>query len=214
MTTLALLKQDIADDLDKNLSDAAYAAIIASAVNAAIRHYQRTRFYFNETRDETFVTVADQKLYAKADDATIPKFIEIDQIVLMDGTEPYELCQITPKEWEMLTASGSSTGRPDSYCYFNESFGLYPIPDAAYTVRPIGHIMKDAPAADDEANNVWMIEAYELLRARCVTQIAQRRLRDAELAGMHGPVEMDELSRLNGETTSRIATGFVTPTEF
>lgn len=214
MTTLGALKQDIADDLDKNLSDAAYEAMIGSAVTAAIRHYQRTRFYFNETRDETFATVAAQKLYSSTDDAAIPKFIEIDQIVLMDGTEPNELCQIDPKKWEMLTASGSSTGRPNSWCYFNESFGLYPIPDAAYTIRPIGHIMKAAPTADDEANNVWMLEAYELLRARCVTQLAQRRLRDPELAGLHGPVEMDELSRLNGETTTRIATGFVTPTEF
>lgn len=210
MTTLALLKAEIADDLDRT----DLTTQIATEITKAIRHYQRTRFYFNETRDETFSTVADQEIYSSSDDAAIPKFIEIDQIVLMDGTQPTELDYIDPKTWEMLTASGTATGKPDSWTYFNMAIGLYPIPDAAYTIRPIGHIMKDEPATDTEADNVWMTEAFDLLRARVCGQLSIRKTRDMEFYQMQRQVESDELSRLSSETTSRLSTGFVTPTEF
>lgn len=211
MTTLAALKADIDEDLDRGgtLDEA-----IASEISRAIRFYQRTRFYFNETRDETFSTVASQKLYSATDDEAIPEFIEIDQICLMDGNEPQELDEISPKEWEILTASGEATGRPCSYTYFNRSLGFYPIPDQAYIIRPIGHIMKDAPASDDEAGNVWMLEAFDLLRARVCAQLGQRKLRDVSLVQAHRPLEQDELWRLNCETNTRLGTGFITPSEF
>jgi hypothetical protein len=210
MTTLALLKAEIADDLDRT----DLATQITSEISRAIRYYQRTRFYFNETRDETFSTVSDQKLYSSSDDAAIPEFIEIDQIYLMDGSEPQELEEINPKEWELLTASGGATGRPCAFCYFNRSLGFYPIPDQAYTIRPVGHIMKDEPADDAETGNVWMTEAFDLLRARVCAQLGQRKLRDVSLVQAHRPLEQDELWRLNSETNTRVGTGFVTPSEF
>lgn len=210
MTTLATLRQEISEDLDRfNIDN-----FINAEVEKAIRHYQRIRFYFNETRDETFNTTIGQKLYSVTDDTAIPEFIEIDQIVLMDGTEPCELCEITPKEWEMLTASSASTGRPNSYCYFNRSLGFYPIPDQEYTIRPIGHIMKASPADDAEDDNVWMLEAFDLLRARVCAQLCQRKLRDPEGMQIHRASEIDELTRLNSETNTRVGTGFLTPTEF
>lgn len=210
MTTLGLLKSEIEDDLDRtDLSDQ-----IASEITNAIRHYQATRFYFNESRDETFPTVANQKLYTSSDDVAIPKFIEVDQIVLMDGTEPVELEAIKPTEWEMWTASGTETGRPTCWTYFNQSIGLYPIPDAVYTVRVIGHFMKAGPATDTEASNVWMTEAFNMLRARTVAHIALLKLRNNELAQTFAAYEADERRRLIVETASRVGTGFLTPTEF
>lgn len=210
MTTLALLKSEIADDLDR--TDLTTA--IASEITKAIRHYQATRFYFNESRDETFATVASQKLYSSSDDAAIPKFVETDQVVLMDGTEPTELEQVDPKDWEILTASGTSTGKPDSWCTFDQKIGLYPIPDAVYTVRVIGQFMKAGPATDGETGNVWMTEAFDLLRARVCAQLALKKLRDDVMIQTQKAAEADELSRLDRETTSRVGTGFVTPTEF
>lgn len=214
MSTLRELKQDIADDLDRNLADEPYGAMIAKGIEKAIRYYQNTRFYFNESRDETFGTVSGKKLYSGSDDISIPKFIAVDLVTLMDGTEPSELEQMSPKAWEMLTASGAATGKPESWCYFDQSIGLYPIPDAAYTVRVIGQFMKAGPSSDDEPGNVWMNEAFELLRARVCVQLAQRRLKAPEVASLHAPIESDELSRLKGETNIRVGTGFVTPTEF
>lgn len=210
MTTLAALMGEIADDLDRDNED----TVIESEVGKAIRYYQNTRFYFNETRDETFNTVASQKLYTSTDDAAIPLFIEFDQITLLNGTTPVELDRMSPEEWELLTASGTSVGLPTSWCYFNRSIGLFPIPDAAYTIRMSGHIIKSAPAAIDEANNVWMTEAFDLLRARVCHKIGLRKTRDAEVVAAFRSDEMEELGRLKSETASRVGTGRLIPTEF
>lgn len=210
MTTLTLLKAEIADDLDRTDLTSA----IASEIPKAIRHYQNTRFYFNETRDETFATVGAQKLYSSSDDTAIPKFIEIDQISILDGTEFIELEQMSPEDWEALTASGTVTGRPTDYCIYDQKIGLYPIPDAIYTVRMAGLFMKAAPASDSEANNVWMTEAFDLIRARVCSKLALRKTRDMEFAAAQKADEVDELNRLKSETASRIGTGFVTPTQF
>lgn len=210
MTTLGIMKAEIADDLERtNLT-----TTIASEVGKAIRYYQNTRFYFNETRDETFATVSAQKLYASADDTAIPKFIEIDQISILDGTEFVELDQMSPKDWEALTASGLTTGRPTDWCYFDQKIGLYPIPDAIYTVRLAGHFMEPGPTSDSEANNVWMTDAFDLIRARATSKIAGVKLRDYEMVAVCKQNETEELNRLKSETAARIGTGFIVPTQF
>lgn len=210
MTTLALLKAEIADDLDRT----DLTSVIASEISKAIRHYQNTRFYFNETRDETFATVADQELYSSSDDTAIPKFIELDQVSILDGTEFVELDQMDPREWEALTASGSTTGRPTDYCLFDQKIGLYPIPDGIYTVRLAGLYMKAAPATDNEASNVWMTEAFDLIRARVCYKIGLRKIRDGEIVAAFKTDENEELARLKSETASRTGTGYMVPTEF
>jgi hypothetical protein len=210
MTTLALLKAEIADDIDRTDLTSA----IASEITKAIRHYQTTRFYFNESRDETFATVASQKLYSSSDDAAMPKFIDIDQIYVVDGTQAFELDRIAPKEWEMCTADGQPVARPCEYTVYNRSIGLYPIPDAAYTVRVIGLIQVEAPASDSEAGNLWMTEAFDLIRARVCRQLALKKTRDTESYQAQSAAEAEELNRLLAETASRLGTGYVTPTEF
>lgn len=244
MTTLALLKAEIADDIDRTDLTSA----VAAEITKAITYYQNFRFYFNETRDCVIATVADQRLYADEDvegivyrivvdsdgeivldenddivifaedsDVTsvgdaLSDFITVDQVIIEgEGTE---LAQMSPYEWEMLTASGDATGKPTSWCYFGGGFGLYPIPDAQYAVRFIGHVKKAAPAADATANNVWMIYAFNLIRARVCAQLALRKIRDSEMFQMHTMAEAVELNRLKSETASKVGTGFVTPTEF
>jgi hypothetical protein len=245
MTTLATLKAEIADDLDR--TDLTTA--IASEITKAITFYQDTRFYFNETRDCVIATAADQRLYADEDvegivyrvvldadgeivedengdivifaedsDVTstgdaLADFIEIDQVIL-EGSEAYELDEMSPKEWELLTASGDNTNKPTHWCYYGGAIGLYPIPDAQYAVRFIGHVKKAAPAADATANNVWMIHAFDLIRSRVCARLALRKIRDTELAAIHTAMEVDEKRRLLSESAAKTGTGFIVPTEF
>jgi hypothetical protein len=210
MATFADLKAEIADDLERP----ELATTIAAETTRAITYYQKTRLYFNETRDVTFSTVANQKLYTTADSASIPKFEEFDQVNVEDGTTIVELDEIYPDEWELLTASGASTGRPLNWTYFNQSIGLYPIPDQAYTIRLIGHIIVDAPTSDADSTNVWITEAFELIRARTCAQICMKKTRDTDGVQLYRAAEMEELNRLKKLTASRVGTGFVTPSEF
>lgn len=244
MTTLAALKAEIADDLDR--PDLATA--IASEINKAIGFHQNSRFYFNETRDCVIATVDGQRIYSSEDvsgvvyrvvvDADgeivvdgngdivifqesdgvvsvgdkLSSFIEVDQ-VLIEGLG-FELEEMSPSDWEIQTASGTEKGRPRQWCYYGGGFGLYPIPDAQYAIRFIGHVKKAAPATDAEAGNVWMTYAFDLIRSRVCARLALRKIRDPEIAATHTAMEQEEKLRLGAETASKVGTGYLTPTEF
>lgn len=210
MSTLTALKAEIADDFDR--SDLTTA--IANAISRAIRYFQATRFYFNVTRDKTFVTVADQSVYTTADDADIPEFIEFDQIHVTVSGQRDELTPIDITEWERLTDGSAATGEPYAYAYYNMQLHLYPIPDQVYTVRMLGHFKAAEPATDGEADNVWMVEAFDLIRARATGDIALNKLRDTGKAQTAMAAEELQMSRLMRETNKRTRSGELTPTQF
>src|SRR3990167_9238086 len=103
---------------------------------------------------------------------------------------------------------------PYAYAYYDRSFWLYPVPGAVYTVRPIGAIEMASPAADDTANNVWMVDAYELVRCRAKLYLAVHVLKDTELALTMKAAERDALSQLTSATGKRVSTGRLTATAF
>lgn len=210
MSTQALLKAEIADDLARSdLTDA-----IANSISKAIRYYQSRHFYFNETRDKTFTTVADQVWYSGTDDADIPLFTDIDFMHITIGTTRYTLTHRPIAIFELLTDGNASSGQPYNYTYYNRSIGLFVPPDQAYTVRFIGAYMTTAPASDSETDNPWMVEAYDLIRSRAVSDIARRKLRDRDLANENKAMEDEELRRIEQETASRVKTNEITPVTF
>lgn len=210
MTTLAIMKAEIADDLARSDLDTA----IASAITNAIQYYQTRRFYFNESRDLTFPTVIGQARYATADSANIPKFITLDGVFATVNGHNRELCPMGVQSFETLNDNSASTGEPYSYCYFNVGFGLYPIPNAVYVIRPIGHVLKVAPASDTEEGNVWMTDAYQLIRRRAAADVALSKIRKYDLANAMRTVEELELDRLIDSTSRRVATGQIQATSF
>lgn len=210
MTTLAIMKAEIADDLER--SD--LTSQIANAISAAITHWQAERFYFNESRLSTFATVAAQSIYTTADDADIPKFLKIDYVKVIDSdNQVYALCRTDPEVMESLLGNGASSGRPDSYGYFEESFRLSPIPDAVYTIRPVGFVLKIEPASDGETGNVWMTAAYDLIKAEATERIAKNVVRDADLVAISRDAISKALSKLYAMSSRKTATGQIRPTQ-
>ncbi|MBW3099229.1 hypothetical protein [Pseudohoeflea coraliihabitans] len=210
MSTLATLKAEIADDMDRDDLTSA----IASEINRAIRFYQSRHFYFNETRDATFTTVASQVWYSEDDDADISQFVDIDFVHITVGSNRYQLRQKDIKQFELLTDGNASNGQPYCYTYYNRSIGLFVPPDAAYTVRVLGSYMTAAPATDDEADNVWMTEAFDLIRWRAQSRLYAGKLKDLTTAATCNAMEADELGRIERETAVRHKTNRVKAVTF
>jgi hypothetical protein len=226
VTTLSLLKTRIADDI--NRTD--LTSQIADAITDAITHYKEQRFFFTETRSSTFATVATptpQSTYISSDDADIPLFVEIDDVFLNDGTNERRLTWASPAEMQWLLDSSAASGRPYKYSYFEQSFRLYPIPDAVYTVRPIGVIEKAAPATDGEADNVWMTKAFELIRCRAKWYLCGHTIQDFEMViAMGGNPNTPDgkngeggavgaaLQKLRRETAKKTYGGMIAATQF
>lgn len=213
MSTQTALKAQIVNDI-RNRSD--LTTQIAYCIADAITHWQRERFFFNETRSSTFTTVADQASYTSSDDADIPKFYKIDFVTLTDsGGIVYELERIDHEDMEHIQFTGTSSGRPYAYSYFAETFWLYPIPDVStYTIRPVGHIELAAPASDGEANNAWMTKAYDLIRYTAEERLFRDILIDTERAAIARTGKEEALLKLLAWSSKKTATGMIKATTF
>ena len=211
MTTLATLKSAIADDLAR--SD--LTTQIAAAISQAIDDYKSERLFWNETRDETFTTVAAQSTYDVDDDAAIPLFLTIDAMWIEDSdSRRYALSPCDPIAMEGMLDSSAASGRPYAYSYFNQSFRFYPIPDAVFTVRPMGQIEVTAPSSDAETGNLWMTKAFELLRCAAKALLFIHTIKDPEQALAMELVAQRQLAKLRRETGARTATGTIVSTLF
>ena len=210
MSTLAILKAEVADDLAR--SDLTSA--IANSISKAIRFYQPRHFYFNETRDKTFTTVTGQIWYSGTDDADIPLFTDFDTLHITISNNRYRLKHYPIERFEILTDANATNGQPYAYTYYNRQIGLFVPPDGAYTVRMVGSYMVAEPASDSETDNAWMVEAYDLIRSRAVSDLARRKTRNYEVANEMKAMEGEELARIEKETASRVKTDLITPTQF
>lgn len=203
MTTLGAMKTRIASELRRsNISTQ-----IASAISTAIEAYEHERFYWNESRENTFTTVANQENYSASDAAFIGLLTKIDYVFLYINDTPFELHPATPREREDASTNATATGQPTDYSWYDEQIWLYPVPDAAWTVRVGGVLATAEPAADDEANNFWMTKAERLIRSRAKQELAIHVLKDEVLANAMGAAAREAASQLFIRTTRLTKTG-------
>lgn len=209
--TLGGLKAVIADDLARP----DLALQIENAIETSINFWKGKRFFFNETRTATFDTVADQSFYSSVDDADIPLFLELDDVFLTDSDgNRVELTLDDPARLHWLLGTGAGSGQPYSYGYYNSGFILYPIPDAVYTITPMGHIEIAAPASDSETGNAWMVNAFELIRAHAKSYLYSHTIRDPEGKAEAIDAAQSAKMKLYGDTNRRVVTGSIQRTSF
>lgn len=214
MTTLADLASAIADDIDDTTGE--YGAQITTAIHAAQRYCERSTYYFNETRDQTFVTVNGQEWYGTADNANIPTLIRIEAVYSEDSSgQRVMLSRETPKELELVSDNSASRGEPYCWTYFNQQIRLYPIPGAeVFTIRLQLGPYRLAPLVNGADTNAWLSEAYDLIKARAKYILCKDTLKDPGPAAEALNDYNDQDIALAAETSSRTGTGIIRPTCF
>jgi len=211
MTTQAVMIAEILSDTERPASE---TDAIRNKIAAAIRHYQPTRFWFNESRDATFDTVIDQSDYAFGTDID-PEFYEIDGAFLTEGSNVYDLRAADYRALEILLDANTTSALPVSFAYVNRELRIYPFPDAVYPVRVTGHVKIATPTSDDDTGNEWFTEAYDLIMSRAKAEMYVHRWEDpGNLAALMRVAEADALSRLHAASASKVGTGLLRPTQF
>lgn len=204
MTTLAIMKARIADELAR--SD--LTSQITSAITTAIEAYQTDRFFFNESRTVTFSTVSGQDFYGSAANGSIPDLLNIDWItILISAGNLWPLEYRPPEEIDYDAGNTSSTGQPYDYTYYQQQIRLYPSPNQVWTVRVQGQVLTAIPATDDEANNPWMTYGERLIRSRAKMELAMHLLRDDTLAATMRGAETEAFKQLKGRTNRQVSRG-------
>lgn len=203
----------IAEILDDTERGAGETSAIRSKIAAAIRKYQKVRFWFNESRDVTFNTVADQSDYGfTADIGT--EFYTIDGLFVTQGTNTYALDKCDYRSLEILLDANTTSSLPVSYGYINREIRLYPYPDAVYPARLTGHIKINVPASDADADNKWFTEAYDLIMAHAKAELYAHRWEDPTQAAIMRAARSEYLSDLLSASASKTGTGSIRPTTF
>jgi len=208
MTTQAAMIAEIESDTER--SD---TAAIRSKIAAAIRKYQKVRFWFNESRDVTFNTVADQSDYGfTADIGT--EFYTIDGLFVTQGTNTYALDKCDYRSLEILLDANTTSSLPISFAYIDSKARLYPYPDAVYSARMTGHVKIDVPTSDGDVDNEWFTEAYDLIMADAKAELYAHRWEDPTQASIMRAARDEYLSDLKAASASKTGTGSIRPTQF
>lgn len=212
MSTLAIMKARIADELAR----ADLTSQIAYAITDAIEAYQDERFHFNESRAITFTTVVDQEFYSSSDAAAIATINSIDYVMVYQGSIPTRLRAEIPALMELKAQNATGTGLPYNYCWYGDQIRLYPVPNTAVTIRIGAAVKAAAPASDAEASNPWMTHAARLIRSRAKLELALHVLKDEELASTMNSAVEEAFAQLKDKTNMLTQTeaGRVQPMEF
>lgn len=179
---------------------------IKAAIQSAIKHYETTRFWFNEVT-ATALTAVNQERYP------VPSnMIELDSLnMTSNGTND----PLTRRDWSYIDgiSTSSSTGRPQDFCIYRDEIYLYPIPDAVYTLT-LAYVKSLSTLTLDADTNAWMTDAEILIRSKAKWNLFTNLIRDYEAADRMRDQEMTELSRLSGLTARKISSGRLRPTQF
>jgi hypothetical protein len=208
MTTRAIMLAEMADDMERSDS-----AAFTNKINAAIRHYQPKRFWFNESRSVTFNTVASTDTYLFTTIGT--EFYKIDGVfVTIAAGDVRELDRLNYQQMERVAGNNADTGEPSDYASVPGGIRLWRNPDDAYSTRILGHTKVAAPTSDGETDNVWMTEAYELIMSRAKAELYAHRYNDSANAVIMQAAEALALSQLLSARDDKTALGYLEATEF
>lgn len=198
MSTYATMRTRI---LDEYVNESLTAAQVNSAIQTAIKHYERKPFYFNQ-KTGTVTTVAAQEYYSSSDASDIPNIVHIfAATVTADGLKT----KLIPVDFGAMDScqDGSVTGAPEQIAVFKQQLRLYPIPDAAYTIT-LAYIYRFTALSADGDSNAWMTDGEELIRQRAKRTLALDYLQADDLAGRAASLESEALAELMAEGRRRL----------
>lgn len=211
MSTLAIMKQRIADELSR--SD--LATQTSYAISDAIAKWQRLRFYFNETSHEgyEFDTITNQETYSGLDDPNLPWFYDVDDVFVVVGVNKYRVKRIDPTLYR-INQMPYFRGQPYNYMWLGQSFSFSPIPNTVYTMKVVGHYKITEPLTDSEAGNPWMTDAERLIRQTAKRILYQDILLDTEAASACMAAETEAFESLKAASATMTANRQIAPMEF
>lgn len=180
---------------------------IQEAIQAAILFYENELFWFNE-QQATTDTEAGYEYYPAPTD-----YIQMYSLALRKSADAWETLEAKSFDEIEQSNRGSGTGRPHSYCSFNQQFRLSPVPNASYQLR-LSYLKKLAALALDEDSNAWMTEAEPMIRAKAKAILLLDAVHDIETAAQHDVVSDMWFKRLQKRTLQYIGTQQIRLQEF
>jgi hypothetical protein len=196
MATFKDMQDRISDDL---VNESITTTQIQNAILSSIKLYERRAFWFMQTVG-TFSTVAAQEYYSTTDFADMANIKSIHSVLVTNVVKT----PLNDADYNSVDAmqTGSVTGAPSHYTYYQKKLRLYPIPDAVYTVT-ISYTRQYAALSSDTDENDWTNEAEELIRQAAKRRLALDILHDTDMASRISTLEREAYDELLSENRRR-----------
>lgn len=205
LLTYGDMQTRIADELHR--SDLATNSRLTNAIKAAIKHYERERWWFTEaTTSASLTTSAGQATYPLPDD-----FKRLDSLTMTINGSKRDVDPMPYGQMDAQDAGTSSVRGPSRWwAIYAEVLRLYPIPDGIYvqTMSYQKHLATLSASAD---TNAWMDEMEPLIRTKAKEILARQVIRDKVLADdLLTEIKVDLYPTARAENDDRVMSGRLT----
>jgi len=172
MSTFGELKSRIDTDY---LNRTDLSASTARSILAAIRHYERQRFRFNETA--TSLTTSSGQTFA-----VLPtNLLELDLLQITVSSADYKLVA-RDFDWIKRANATRTTGEPTDYAIYQNRIELFPVPGSAYSL-PCYYVKRLSALSADSDVNAWISsEALDVIAYHATKLMWATVLRNTEEA--------------------------------
>lgn len=165
-----------------------FNSTVKRAVNTSIRHYQRERFWFNETSTVLTCVVGVETIIKPSD------YLFLDYLEVTQNSANTQLVQ-KPFDFVRRLNIDTSTGLPTVFAEYGEKFHLANVPDSAYPVNCYYVQQMAALSADTDTNN-WLSAAEDVIVYASAKLVWATTIRNASAAGVCAQMESAAISEL------------------
>lgn len=165
-----------------------FSDTVKRAVNTAIRHYQRERFWFNETSTVLTCQVSIETIVKPVD------FLFLDYLEVTQNSAHTELVK-KPFDFIRKLNIDTSVGLPTVFAEYGENFHLANVPDSAYPVNCY-YVQQMAALVNDGDTNNWLSAAEDVIVYAASKLVWATTIRNASAAGVCAQMESAAISEL------------------
>ena len=192
---------------------------IKEEIGNAIKYYNRRASHLTEFRGFELDTVAGTVWYSTIDmtngdgdqDTTGRTAVNVNTILSIDygkkstGTD-IPLDRIPYRTFEQLREGTTAQSIPTYFTIFAGQIGIWPAPDAVYTLYFSGDVKPVVPTTGSDTS-IWFDEAQEMIEAAACGRICLKYLRDAKRAAEFGAMENIAYQSFHHEYVKKASSG-------
>ena len=195
---------------------------IKDQIRETIRFYNRQPYALTEFRGATLTTAVSTVWYSSVDlttgdgDQSSTGRAAVDVKDILDLTYMREnpgssglnepMYRVSYKQFESMFEGSSPVGPPTYFTIYAGQVGIWPTPDATYTIYFSAHIKPPVPVNDGD-DSVWFTEAGEMIEAGACKRVCAKHLRDIERAAAFGAMEETARANLQREHVLKSSSG-------
>lgn len=183
-----------------------FSDTVRRAIQTTIRHYERQRFWFNETATTLVCVASVETVVVPSNMMGMPDLLEVVQ------SSNSTALVVRPFDNIRAVNINRIVGLPTMYAKRHDSFYLANVPDSAYPL-PCYYLKKLPALSADSDTNDWLSAAEDVIVWGAAKLVWATTVRNVSAANVCAGLESDAVKELR-RYADQHQSGKLTPTQF